>query len=202
MPGPIGVSPASVTYGASNGAASGTDADAFRADFKDALTVLIAANIDPTGLVVIMQPIQAVALSLMRNALGQKEFPDINASGGTVEGYAVVTSNSVPSGVIVFAKPSEILLADDGGIELDASREASLVKLAPSRTARVPSIHVDSRTVLDIGPERINGPARYLIGGRRASTLSIQMVFDVGGPAARSNANQRKLLRSGSIAGL
>ncbi len=121
------VSPASITYGAGNGAASGTDAEAFRSDFKDALTVLLTANIDPTGLVSVMQPTLAVALSLMRNALGQKEFPDITAGGGRLEGYDVVTSMSVPSGDLVFLKPSEVFLADDGGITLDASREASLV---------------------------------------------------------------------------
>ena len=30
----------------------------------------------------------ALGLSLMRNALGQKEFPDITMMGGTLEGYA------------------------------------------------------------------------------------------------------------------
>jgi HK97 family phage prohead protease/HK97 family phage major capsid protein len=121
------ISPASVTYGAGHDAASGTDADAFRADFKAAMTQILEANIDPTGLVVALQPTQAVALSLMRNALGQKEFPDISAEGGRIEGYQAVTSQSVPSGVMTYLQPREVFLADDGAINLDASREASLV---------------------------------------------------------------------------
>lgn len=121
------VSPASVTNGASNSAASGTSADDFRADFKTAITAIIANEIDPSTLTIAMRPSQAIAMSLMRNALGQKEFPDITASGGKLEGYPVITSNSVPSGDVVFLVPAEILLADDGGITIDASREASLV---------------------------------------------------------------------------
>jgi HK97 family phage major capsid protein/HK97 family phage prohead protease len=123
----LNVSPSAVTFGAGTALASGTDADAFRADFRALLAQFLNANVSPSGAVWVMQPIQAVAFSLMLNALGQKEFPSINADGGTLEGYPVVTSNSVPSGIVVFLKPSEIFLADDGGITLDASREASLV---------------------------------------------------------------------------
>lgn len=120
------VSPASITNGAAFQAATGTTAADFRADFQAAITAIITANIDPTGIVIIMQPTLAVAMSLMRNALGQKEFPDISAEGGRLEGYAVVTSMSVPAGVVIFLKPNEILLADEGGITLDASREATI----------------------------------------------------------------------------
>ena len=73
-----------------------------------------------------MQPNQAVALSMMQNALGQTEFPGINVDGGTLFGLQVITSNSVPSGHIILVKPSEVLLADDGVVTIDASREASL----------------------------------------------------------------------------
>lgn len=121
------VSPASVTNGAAHSGASGTTAAAVRTDFKTLLTALLNANIAPSGGTWIMQPVLAVSLGLMLNALAQPEFPSINADGGTFLGYQVVTSNSVPSGVIVFLKPSEIMLADDGQVVIDASREASLV---------------------------------------------------------------------------
>lgn len=120
------VSPASITQGAGNAAATGTTADDFRHDLQLALTQLIAANISPAGVYVIMQSSLALALSLMRNALGNKEFPDITANGGTIEGFPCVTSQSVPSGVIVIVQPSEIMLADDGGIAIDVSREATI----------------------------------------------------------------------------
>lgn len=120
------VSPASITNGAHTSAASGTDAADVRADFATAMTSMIGANIAPSGLVWVMLPTQAMSIGLMMNALGQSEFPGLNADGGTLLGYQVVTSNSVPAGQVTIFKPSEILLADDGGITLDASREASI----------------------------------------------------------------------------
>jgi HK97 family phage major capsid protein len=134
------VNPASITNGAANSVASGTTADDLRNDIATALQALIAANIDPDGLRIIMRPTLAVQIMMMRNLLGQKEFPDINASGGMLEGYPVITSNSVPSGIMVFVKESEILLADDGGISVDASREASILMddgVSPATTTTV-----------------------------------------------------------------
>lgn len=123
----LNVSPASITNGAGTKGAAGTSAANFRSDLKAALTVLLDAEIDPVGSVFVMRPIQAVAMSQMVNALGNKEFPEITASGGRLEGYDVVTSNSIPSGDIAFFQPSEVFLADEGGVNLDVSREASLV---------------------------------------------------------------------------
>lgn len=134
------VSPASITNGSTTTAASGTTAEDFRNDLKLALAAMIAANIDPAGVYILMQSTLAVSLSLMRNDLGQKEFPEITASGGRIEGYEVVTSQSVSSGVVVFLQPREIMLADDGGVTLDASREASVVMddgVSPASTTMV-----------------------------------------------------------------
>jgi hypothetical protein len=66
-------------------------------------------------------------MSQMVNALGGKEFPDIRVTGGTIEGYQVITSNSAPSGYIIFLQPGEILLADDATPSVDISRETSIV---------------------------------------------------------------------------
>jgi HK97 family phage major capsid protein/HK97 family phage prohead protease len=122
------VYPASVTYGAAHGAASGTTADYLRADFKTILTSMLGAEIVPDqSCSWVMSPVQAVAISLILNALDQPEFPDLTAEGGRLLGYNVVTSNSVAAGVISFLKGSEILLADDDAIQVDISREASLV---------------------------------------------------------------------------
>lgn len=121
------VSPASISNGAGHSAASGTTAEDFRNDLRLAITQMIQANINPAGVVVVMQASLALALSLLRNDLGNKEFPDLTAAGGMVEGLAVVTSQSVPVGVLVFVQPREIMLADDGGVSLDVSREASIV---------------------------------------------------------------------------
>lgn len=121
------ISPASITNGAGTAGATGTSAANFRTDLKAALTPILAAEIDPSGIYIIMRPIQALAMSQMVNALGAKEFPDIRVDGGTLEGYPVVTSNSVVSGNMVYLQPAEIFLADDAAPSVDVSRETALV---------------------------------------------------------------------------
>lgn len=139
------VSPASITNGVTPIPASGTTADALKADVKALFSAFIAANLTPAGAVWIMTPTMALTISMMRNALGQPEFPGIDMNGGTFFGLPVVVSESVPANVavgdegarIILAKASEILLADDGGVTLDVSREASLqMDSAPSAGAQ------------------------------------------------------------------
>jgi hypothetical protein len=77
-----------------------------------------------------MDPVMALTIGMMTNELGQPTFPGIDMNGGTFFGLPVITSTNVTQGdsgsTIILMKPSEILLADDGGVTLDASREASL----------------------------------------------------------------------------
>ncbi len=128
-----GVSPASITNAAPNGAASGTgDADDVRADIRSLLNEYIAANNPPTTGVIVMRSDTALALSMMVNALGQSEFNGIGMNGGTLLGIPVITSQHVPSGIVVMVNASDIYLADEGGFRLDMSREASLEMLDSS----------------------------------------------------------------------
>jgi HK97 family phage prohead protease len=86
------------------------------------------------ALVLVTTRPMALQLGLMRNTLGNKEFPDIRIDGGTLEGIPVVTSENIvsPSGsptdgtLIVAINANEVMLADEGGVEIDVSREASL----------------------------------------------------------------------------
>lgn len=127
------VSPASITNGVIPSVSSGTDADAIRADIATAMNGFITANISPTSAVWIMSARRALALSLMRNALGQKEFPDITMKGGTLEGVPVIVSEYTPvdsnGDYVILVNASDIWLADDGNVVVDASREASLQML-------------------------------------------------------------------------
>lgn len=128
------VSPASITNGVVPITASGISADALKADVKALFSAFIVANLTPAGGVWIMTPTMALTISMMQNALGQPEFPGIDMNGGTFFGLPVIVSESVPANVavgaegarIILAKTGEILLADDGGVTLDVSREASL----------------------------------------------------------------------------
>lgn len=129
------VSPASITNGVVGITASGTDADAVRADVEAVMQKFIDANIAPTSGVWIMSSTNALALSLMQNALGQPVYPNITMNGGTFAGLPVITSEYVTQvanssgSPVILVNADDVYLADDGGIQIDASREASLQML-------------------------------------------------------------------------
>lgn len=124
------VRPASVTNGVTPIPASGTDADALRADVRAVYSTFISANLSTAGAAWVMTSTQAMAIGMMQNPLGQLEFPGLGAEGGTFMGLPVLVSETVPGdsngSIIVLIKQSEILLADEGGVTIDVSREASL----------------------------------------------------------------------------
>lgn len=134
-----GVSPASITNGVTPIVSSGSDADAIRADVRALMATFVAANNPPTSGVWIMSSATALSLSLLVNPLGQPEFPTINMRGGTFVGLPVIVSEYVPTetggspvtttGFVVLANASDIYFADDGGVQVDVSREASLQML-------------------------------------------------------------------------
>jgi ATP-dependent protease ClpP protease subunit len=126
------VSPASITNGVTDLTPTGTDLASLRADIQTLFRSFINVNDDPTTATWIMDTGQALAISMMQNALGQNEFPGLTINGGTFAGLPVVVSNSAnvagspDSGrMIILAKQSDIMLAE-GGLEIDASREASV----------------------------------------------------------------------------
>lgn len=130
------VSPASITNGVTATAPTGTALANLRADVQTLFKSFINSNDDPTSCVWIMDPTMALAISLMQNALGQPEFPNLTMKGGEFFGLPVIVSNaanitgSPDSGhMIILAKASDILFADEGGLEIDASREASIQML-------------------------------------------------------------------------
>lgn len=128
------VSPASVTNGVSAVVRTGVNQAAFVTDVTTLLNTFLTNNLSTAGGVWIMSQRQALAFSLMLNALGQPFYPGISADGGTLLGYPVVASENVPSiGLspadgtpIIFALPREIMLADDGQVVIDASNQASV----------------------------------------------------------------------------
>lgn len=140
--GTANVSPASVTSGVDPTPATGTTAATLRADVQTLFGKWITQNLDPSGGVWIMTPMQALAISLMLNALGQPVFQGpgntINMNGGTFFGLPVITSMSAQmvgspvageGQLIILLNAPEVLLADDGQVTVDASTEASLEML-------------------------------------------------------------------------
>lgn len=135
------VNPASITNGVAPTPASGTTAAAFRTDMRTAMGLFIAGNDDPSSVVVLMSASVALNLSLLMNALGQPEFPNISISGGTILGLPVIVSQNVGARIIL-AQAGDILIADDGPVEIDVSEQASIVmdsapQLSPVETSVV-----------------------------------------------------------------
>ncbi|WP_289105834.1 phage major capsid protein [uncultured Halomonas sp.] len=140
-----GVSPASITNGVTAIPASGSGtADDVRADIRALFNAFITANNAPTTGVWVMPATTALALSLLQNPLGQAEFPGLSMTGGTLFGLPVIVSQYVPSDSsganVSLVNASDIYLADDGGISVDMSREASLqMDNAPSHNSGTPA---------------------------------------------------------------
>jgi hypothetical protein len=120
-----GVSPAGLLNGLSAAAPSGADAAAVRADLMTLYTGFLTAK-NASGLVQVMTPSMAKALSLLVNSLGQVEFPGLNASGGTLLGDPVYTGDNVTSGDWILMKPSDIWKIGDGGVEVSMSDSATI----------------------------------------------------------------------------
>lgn len=128
------VSPASITNGVTPVPASGTTGAALRTDIRTLMGQFLTTNSQMTSAVWLMTQQTALSIGLMQNSLGQTEFPGVGMSGGTFLGVPVVTSENIPptggsaaNGYpIILVNAGDILLADDGQVTLDASREASL----------------------------------------------------------------------------
>jgi HK97 family phage prohead protease len=118
-----GVSPAGILNGLSAGTSAGSDADGARSDIQTLMANFITAK-NVSGLSFVTTPTLALALQLMRNALGQREFPDTNMEGGKLEGRPLVTGDNVGSGDLILLKPSDIWKIGDSGVRIDISRDA------------------------------------------------------------------------------
>ena len=128
------VKPASITNGASAIAATSyTDADDIRLDVRSVFQKFIDADNPPNSGVWIMSATNALALSLILNPLGQREFPDISMNGGTFEGLPVIVSEYAGT-TVALVNASDIYFGDEGGVQVDMSREASLEMLDGSLT--------------------------------------------------------------------
>lgn len=130
-----GVSPASITNGITALPSTGNPDD----DAAAAFGTFVDANLQPTGAVWLMSSNNALALSMRKNALGQKEYPEMTLLGGTFQGLPVIVSQYVGNYLILVNAP-DVYLADDGGVAVDMSREASLeMESAPTGDSLTPT---------------------------------------------------------------
>lgn len=119
------VNPASITNGVTGTAAGGTTPAFARSDIAARIAALVVLGYPVNELVILMSESIGFNLGLALNAVGSPLFPGLNASGGSIIGVPVITSQAVGNQVIIAHAPS-ILMADENGVEIDISREASL----------------------------------------------------------------------------
>jgi HK97 family phage major capsid protein/HK97 family phage prohead protease len=116
------VSPASIT----NGAGTAASSDNASTDLSTLLAHFSTAGYPLSSLTLIMSEKNALAMGMKRDALGNKVFPSMGVDGGSAEGIKIIASNAAGTNVIGLSGP-DILYADEGGISIDVSREASVL---------------------------------------------------------------------------
>jgi HK97 family phage major capsid protein len=125
-----GTNPASVTNGVTAVASGGATADDLRADLHKLLNRFTAASIPLSGIYFVMSSFVASGASMLTNSLGQPDFPDLTVEGGRLRGFPVIVSDSVggssSSSNLIAVKASEVLLAQNGGVRVDMSRDATI----------------------------------------------------------------------------
>ena len=162
-----GVNPASITNGAPTAAAT---ANPF-ADILGLINHFVTNGLPVDGVHFIMSPANALSLSFRTNLDGSPQFPGVSINGGTYKGLTFVTSNTAGANVIA-VQPAYILYADDGGVTIDASTEASLqMDSAPMSPADATTVYVSmfqNNSVALRGERYINwkrvgaNPVKYL----------------------------------------
>jgi HK97 family phage major capsid protein/HK97 family phage prohead protease len=133
-----GVNPASITNGAPTAVATANPL----ADIMGLINHFATNNIPIDGVTFILSAANALALSFRTNLDGSPEFPGVGIGGGTYKGLSFITSNTAVANVVAL-QPSLVLYADDGGVTIDASREASLqMDSAPMSPADATTVYV------------------------------------------------------------
>jgi HK97 family phage major capsid protein len=128
------VSPASITYDATQIASTGSSVVQITADLQSLFEVLVLAGINMTSPYFITDPRVAFKLAMKRNTDGTLAFPGMGVRGGEVGGVPVlVTGNSPESadspptgGSIVLLDAAELIVCDTNEIMLDMSTQASI----------------------------------------------------------------------------
>jgi HK97 family phage major capsid protein/HK97 family phage prohead protease len=116
------VSPGSIT----NGLTPTTSSQDPLTDLYTIISAMTGNNVPLAGTTIIMSETNALVAALKRDANGNRLFPTMSAAGGTMEGIAVVTSQTA-NGWVIGVQPDLVLYADDGQVAIDVSREASIV---------------------------------------------------------------------------
>lgn len=121
------VTPAGILNGVVAVPSSGTTAEAYEADLMTLITKFVEANLSTDNAYWLMSETRAMQLALLRDALGSTYFAGMSFAGAarSLLGIPVITSQAVGDR-IELVKMNEILVAQDGGVEVAYSDQATL----------------------------------------------------------------------------
>lgn len=181
-------SPAGLLQGLSPISATGTgDADDVRTDLQNLYATFSAANIPVSGVVLVMPEQHANALMMMRNSLGVREFPDVTRSGGFLEGYPIISSNHVGAGDIIAISAPDILLADESGVDVSVSDQASIETIDDGNMTQTGRVGTGVAMLSLWQTEMVGIKITRMINWQKARTAAVAYVGDAawnGAPSA------------------
>jgi HK97 family phage major capsid protein len=164
-----GVHPGSINNTSPNIPSSGATVAAVTNDLTAAILAMAAANIQMRNPIWIMHPQAAAFLAALRTTQDVFAFPSMSLSGqpGAVAtvpmlmGIPVLVSGNVPTvagtpvtSSITLLEQSELMVADDGGVTVDTSQEASLQLDSAPATPPTPLVSLWQQNLLGIKAER------------------------------------------------
>ena len=168
------VNPASITNGAPTAAATTNPL----ADIMGLISHFATNNIPVDGVTFIMSAANALSLTFRTNLDGSPEFPGVSINGGSYKGLTFITSQAAGTNIIAL-QPSLVLYADDGGVTIDASQEASLqMDSAPMSPADATTVYVSLWQSNMIGLR-----AERFINWAKASTNAVKYLTATAWPA-------------------
>ncbi len=170
-----GVSPAGIFNGLTPITSNGGDAQSIITDVAAVWAPFITANILEGNFFWTMGPATAIKLGLMRNALGQQEFPGITALGGTFQGYPVFVTQNMHAGDVALMNGSEIWKIGDLGVSVAVSDTAMIEQDgAPQGATDTPTAASATLTSMfqeDSTAIRVIRPISW--GKRRAAAVAV-----------------------------
>jgi HK97 family phage prohead protease len=173
-----GVSPAGILNGVSAINTNGGDAQSIATDIKALFAPFISAKNTSGGFAWVTTPTTALALSLMKNALGQPEYPTVTPNGGTFQGFPLYTGDNVGAGDLILIKPSDVWRIGDTGTTLSIS-DSAMIEQDDSPTGATDTPTAASATMVSMFQEdstAIKVVRRVSWGKRRSG--AVQYVGD------------------------
>lgn len=120
------VRPAGIMHQAENATIAGSTAADIEAALLEMVGYFAEQNMTADGCYFVMSETRAMQLALMRDALGNSYFSGLNFAGTrSLLGIPVLTTQAAGSKILLI-KASEILVAQDGGIDVSYSDQATI----------------------------------------------------------------------------